>query len=107
MHQHTCDLCHRDAIYHDTSIENGIVVQRHLCGIHGRKLVRDHITSLHPDRTLDHFKDLFSAQVDRRPDDWVPPEMTANELKTRIRKARNLKELAAAVRHGLSTFHLP
>lgn len=40
MHSFSCELCGQPATIHETAVENGAVVARHLCAEHGESAWR-------------------------------------------------------------------
>ena len=80
MPKTTCDLCGRPAKYHQTSLRDGAVSERHLCGVHGNRL------------WFASFKELLARQVNDAPAEWFPPGLEKEHLKQRIAQARTLAE---------------
>ena len=80
MSKANCDLCGRPAKYHDTSLRDGVVSERHLCGVHGNRL------------WFASFKELLVRQIDDLPAERLPPGIAKDYLRQRIAKARTLEE---------------
>ena len=87
MHtQEKCDICGRRAKQHDTCAESGIVVERHLCGIHGRQVF------------LAAFKEALSAQAPHTAREWRTTSVSDSQLRERILDASSLREIGAMCR---------
>ena len=80
MSKTNCDVCGRRAKFHETSLHDGVVSERHLCGIHGN---REWFASI---------RELLARHTDVAPAEWLPPGLERQQLKQWIAKARTLAE---------------
>lgn len=46
MKEHSCDLCEKPAVIHDTLVHGGVVNVRHLCRAHGVPIWRSALPQL-------------------------------------------------------------
>ncbi len=81
-----CEICGRPARYHDTSLQNGVATERHLCGLHGRQL------------WYGAFKEVLSNEVGDLPSDWLPVQVSKRHLKKHTLSASTMQQLAASLR---------
>ena len=81
-----CDVCGRPAKHHDTTVDGELVVQRRLCGIHGKT------------DSLCAYKDALAAQVAGMPANWRSMHESDSQLRERISQASSPREIAEMFR---------
>jgi hypothetical protein len=84
-----CDVCGRPTKHHDTAVvraDREVVVERHLCGIHGKT------------ESLNAYKDALAAQVADIPAGWRLLAESDSQLRKRISQASSLREIAEMFR---------
>ncbi|HUQ69258.1 MAG TPA: hypothetical protein VM165_07040 [Planctomycetaceae bacterium] len=80
MNSTKCERCDRPAKFHETVVENGAVIERHLCARHGQQT------------WFDACRDPLVDAVASLPDGQLPPGVNRAELQTRLSAAKTLAE---------------
>ena len=97
MQRSECEICGDAAVFHETSIEAGLVSRHHFCKNHGDRIWLNVLPSLDEEDTIDDFKLMLVDELERD-SELIDTELSEDEVRQRIENAQSLAELFAVLR---------